>query len=66
MNVGAQLIECQKLVKTGKTVSSHFFLYSFYWEQVELGNADTGLASVYCKQFPVFACDILSLITSPG
>lgn len=47
-------------------MSMLWFLYVFYWEQVELENEDTSSAGVYCKQFPVFDCDILSLITSPS
>ena len=52
--------------KTGKAVSTSLFLYIVYWEQVGLGNEDKCFASVYRKQFLVFDCDILSLITSPG
>lgn len=42
------------------------FLYVFYWEQVELENEAKCSARVHYKQFPVFHCDILGSITSPG
>ena len=54
------------LVKQVRLLPCHCFHTFFYWQQVELENEDKCSASVHCKWFPVFHCDILGLITSPG